>query len=498
MPAELLSNSAANKAEEALGKIFASSNQLATLKEELANVPKKVTAREYKLLLRQVNREKDPDLKVEGYDALNQLTWLCLPQIYRVVSKHQNAGIEIEDTIAQMVLITQETIFNIKVGSKKPNIRTQVFSEGNKYFQQTENHKIEQPIISTGLVNAKEPEQLLHPGQIEDRIWLADMTKPESGVKPSLTDKELWAIQQIYGDSEKSLREIGREIGITGSRVDQLHTNALIKLRKHLPPGEGEKDRINETSLKTEPDEPEETVNPQSTKSRPARENRYEPTTSPPENQPFWKQIYLLQYLSATTRGENYLHLKYEFPKLIEFGDDLTGLLKDVIQNHRTAWLFAELNSNNFRSFYSQRPNDDEIRRVGSIHFDRQREIMNHVGLADSKLYFHPTHLYPLIFGEQNFVGLVNQNESLFAFRTRKTPSGPPVVQRLEADWRKFYGTINTFFLSEPTLSRLFFSNYAEIEDFRHFHMLQNLELACYRGSHSQSGVMSLMLSQEI
>jgi RNA polymerase sigma factor for flagellar operon FliA len=74
--------------------------------------------------------------------------------------------------------------------------------------------------------SAPDPERLIDAGELKDRIADAISRLPE---------REKLVIALYYYEN-LTLREIGEVLGVTESRVSQLHTKAVLRLRARLSP----------------------------------------------------------------------------------------------------------------------------------------------------------------------------------------------------------------------------------------------------------------------
>ncbi len=75
--------------------------------------------------------------------------------------------------------------------------------------------------------NAPDPSRALDVGDLKDRI--ADSIA-------SLPEREKLVIALYYYEN-LTLREIGEVLGVTESRISQLHTKAVLRLRGHMQDG---------------------------------------------------------------------------------------------------------------------------------------------------------------------------------------------------------------------------------------------------------------------
>jgi RNA polymerase sigma factor for flagellar operon FliA len=73
---------------------------------------------------------------------------------------------------------------------------------------------------------APDPEQVVDANELKDRIADAISRLPE---------REKLVIALYYYEN-LTLREIGEVLGVTESRVSQLHTKAVLRLRSRLAP----------------------------------------------------------------------------------------------------------------------------------------------------------------------------------------------------------------------------------------------------------------------
>ena len=78
--------------------------------------------------------------------------------------------------------------------------------------------------------SAADPEQAIDANELKDRIADAISRLPE---------REKLVIALYYYEN-LTLREIGEVLGVTESRVSQLHTKAVLRLRSRLSPGDGD------------------------------------------------------------------------------------------------------------------------------------------------------------------------------------------------------------------------------------------------------------------
>ena len=74
-----------------------------------------------------------------------------------------------------------------------------------------------------------------HFEQPEKALEKEELTKMISGALELLTDKERQVVMMYYYD-EMTLKEISLVLEVSESRVSQLHTKALVKLKKNLGP----------------------------------------------------------------------------------------------------------------------------------------------------------------------------------------------------------------------------------------------------------------------
>ena len=72
--------------------------------------------------------------------------------------------------------------------------------------------------------DAPDPEQLVDQGELRDRIADAIAALPE---------REKLVVALYYYEN-LTLREIGEVLGVTESRVSQLHTKAILRLKARL------------------------------------------------------------------------------------------------------------------------------------------------------------------------------------------------------------------------------------------------------------------------
>jgi RNA polymerase sigma factor for flagellar operon FliA len=77
--------------------------------------------------------------------------------------------------------------------------------------------------------DAPDPERIVDQNELKDRVADAIARLPE---------REKLVIALYYYES-LTLREIGEVLGVTESRVSQLHTKAVLRLRSHLTPDTG-------------------------------------------------------------------------------------------------------------------------------------------------------------------------------------------------------------------------------------------------------------------
>ena len=77
--------------------------------------------------------------------------------------------------------------------------------------------------------DAPDPQQLLAASEVKDRLADAISALPE---------REKLVIALYYYEN-LTLREIGEVLGVTESRVSQLHTKAVLRLRSRLTEDEG-------------------------------------------------------------------------------------------------------------------------------------------------------------------------------------------------------------------------------------------------------------------
>jgi RNA polymerase sigma factor for flagellar operon FliA len=75
--------------------------------------------------------------------------------------------------------------------------------------------------------NAQDPSKALDVGDLKDRIAESIASLPE---------REKLVIALYYYEN-LTLREIGEVLGVTESRISQLHTKAVLRLRGHMQDG---------------------------------------------------------------------------------------------------------------------------------------------------------------------------------------------------------------------------------------------------------------------